>query len=108
MGEGITAVQVKILSELKAGEKNAISKESLRQIVGLNERQLRREIHDLRLAGYIICSSSASGKGGYYLPENPAEAAAFVRSMHSRAKSVFAAASAANKQVKAEGTAGNG
>ena len=73
-----------LLDYIPTGEANAITTAELLQLTGIpSVRALRKEIHQLREQGHIICASMEP-PAGYYLAENPQEAARFVRSMESR------------------------
>lgn len=87
--------QTKISGFLLAGAENAIPRCHLRQLTGLSDRDLRRQIQAARLDGDPILSSTTTG--GYYLPADNAELEHFVRSMQSRAKEIEAVAAAVEK-----------
>lgn len=87
--------QTKISGFLLAGAENAIPRCHLRQLTGLSDRDLRRQIQDERLSGSPILSSTTTG--GYYLPSSETELEHFVRSMQSRAKEIEAVAAAVEK-----------
>lgn len=87
--------QTKIKDFLLAGAENAIPRCHLRQLTGLSDRDLRRQIQAARLGGDPILSSTTTG--GYYLPADNAELEHFVRSMQSRAKEIEAVAAAVEK-----------
>jgi len=70
---------------------NAIPARYLRQLTGLSDRDLRRQIQRERLAGAPILSDNISG---YFLPANDLERQQFVQSMRCRAKEIQAVAAA--------------
>ena len=95
---------MQLLDAIPRGQENRISRGELMEITGLSDRILRQELHRLRAGGEIICSSTVP-PGGYWRPGDDAETAAFVASMHHRARATFAAATSANRALKAGGHA---
>lgn len=91
-------VRQSILAVIGTGEENKTSTAEIILKTGLKERQIRKAVHDLRIAGVLICSSTAP-PGGYFLPTSPEEVRPFVKSMSRRGKSVFAAASSAREKA---------
>lgn len=92
--------QAKIARYLGHGEENALRAADLCDKAGYRStRDLRSAVMQDRRAGIPILSSSA----GYFLPDagekGQREAAAFYRSMRSRAVNVFRAASAAREYL---------
>lgn len=60
-----------LLDYIPTGEANAITTAELLQLTGIpSVRALRKEIHQLREQGHIICASMEP-PAGYYLAENP-------------------------------------
>lgn len=90
----------RIYDLLPEGQKNAISRQTLMNVLGMSDRSLRLAIAAERKAGALILSSTAVEGGGYYRPANSDEIAQFVSSMERRAKATFAAASEARKALK--------
>lgn len=86
-----------IFELLLPGAENAISAEELRRITGLNKRQLEAAIEKERLHGQPICASCAAPKNGYFLPANREEIETYCRTLHSRAKKIYAVRSALQK-----------
>lgn len=84
--------QIQIKDFLLTGAENAIPRRHLRQLTGLSDRDLRRQIQAARLAGDPILSSTTAG--GYYLPADNAELEHFVRSMRGRSREIEAVAAA--------------
>ncbi len=79
MPAGLDRALLRIIS-MHQGLDQAIGKPALladlgRMGFGVNERQVRRTIQELRKAGHLICSSS--GEGGYYLAASLDEYATF-------------------------------
>lgn len=65
-----------ILSYLNmASRQNPVTRSFLINVLGLNDREVRRLINKLRCDGYRICSSS--GKAGYWLAKDQADYDAF-------------------------------
>ena len=92
--------QAKVARYLGHGEENALRADALCSKTGYTStRNLQAAIAQDRSAGIPILSSSA----GYFLPDagekGQQEAAAFYRSMYSRAVNVFRAASAAREYL---------
>ena len=77
---------VKAALAFHVGNDNAISrKKLLNQISGLNDRQLRIAIYQLRNDGCLICSRGGQG-GGYWMAENLDDVQAFINTeLRSRA-----------------------
>ncbi len=76
----------KIISSIRYGKENAITKNELSFITGLDERTIRQRIHLLRENGLIICS--CSNHRGYYYPATKTEAIEFYREMMARIKKI--------------------
>ena len=92
-----------LLDYISTGEANAITTAELLQLTGIpSVRALRKEIHQLREQGHIICASMEP-PAGYYLAENPQEAARFVRSMESRLREIGRAIRAAKNYIQETG-----
>ena len=87
-----------IVSELLLhGQENAIPRRELESLTGWNGRMVRLAIERERRAGIPILSDNANG---YYLPENSAERAQFVRSMRNRAAEILKTAQAVEDSGK--------
>lgn len=82
--ENFNEVDKKIISNIKYGKGNAVTKKELTWITGLCERDIRNRIHMLREKGLIICS--CSNKSGYYYPATKEEAIEFHKEMVARIK----------------------
>jgi DNA-binding transcriptional regulator PaaX len=86
---GLDGELVRILSG-HVGYPNAIGRGKLVEIIRLagkdvNERVVRQAIHDLRRAGYLICSAPGED-GGYYMAGNLDEFDDFIaRELHPKA-----------------------
>lgn len=93
---------LQLLDAIPRGQENRITRGELMEITGLSDRILRQELHKLRASGEVICSSTVP-PGGYWKPADAEETAAFVASMHHRARATFAAATSASRALKAGG-----
>lgn len=82
-------VQVTISGFLHEGRESALPLRDLKQLTGMDGRQVRLMIQQERLKGVPILSDNQSG---YYLPENEREVREFVRSMRHRAGEIEKAA----------------
>jgi len=77
---------------LDTGKENALEGECLRSVLGFKTiRALRQQVHNERLAGYMICSSHDGETKGYYKPANEQEHLEFIRMMKSSADSIYEA-----------------
>ena len=76
---------------LLPGRENGLHLQDLVRITGWTEREVRQQIHRERRRHIPIISDC---KNGYFLPGNPQERAACVRSMRHRASEILAAAKA--------------
>ena len=88
-----------LLDCIPTGRENAISRQMLMELSGLNDRQLRQQIHDLRTSGAIICTDTRP-PGGVWLPASEFEIRDFILSMEHRAISTFAAVSSARQALR--------
>lgn len=75
-----------VIDCIPIGKKNAISRERLAACTGLRDRAVRDTIHNLRLSGNKIISSSNAK--GYYIGTDE-EWAAFRKEQFSRARSIL-------------------
>ena len=90
--------EFEIMAMLPEGKKNAVSSDALTRILHLkSKRELQQRIAKERKAGALILSSST---GGYYTSKDPAEVAAFVRTLENRAIQTFLALRPARKFLK--------
>lgn len=64
----MTARTEKLISLLGKGVGQAVSRNQLAVLMGLNDRQMRETVAYARLEG--ICIANDQNGGGYYLPEN--------------------------------------
>lgn len=88
-----------IMGLLPEGKRNAISSDALTRLLHLNsKRELQQRIAKERKAGALILSSST---GGYYTSTDPAEVAAFVRTLENRAKQTFLVLRTARRFLRA-------
>jgi len=74
-----------VLTYLKVGQANAVSRFTLRKRTYLSDRAIRQAIHDLREQGIPIISSSDANSKGYYLAETNEEARHYISETRSRA-----------------------
>lgn len=81
---------------LLEGQENGLHLCDLVKITGWTEREVRQQIHRERRRHIPILSDN---KNGYFLPGNPQERAACVRSMRHRASEILAAAKAIEGDV---------
>jgi len=83
---------LQIFELLHVGAENALTLRELVQLIGEDERSIRRRIQAERKAGKLILSDN---QNGYFLPENPADVQRFARSMSRRAAEIAGIARAA-------------
>lgn len=69
------------LQFLGYGEQNAIKREQLARVMGVNERTAREAIRKLRMSGYAVVNNGR----GYYLAETAGEVDKECRKMYSHA-----------------------
>ena len=98
-----------IIDYIPKGYENAISRQALSQITGLNDRVIRNMIEEARRETIII--SNNDGSGYWLYPDNPTKhermlLEKFVKQQESRAKSIFYALRPARLMMK--GGAKNG
>ena len=74
----------KICAVIGSGEKNAVSCKTLEEVTGLNGRDVKRCIEELRRGGTVICSSNS----GYFYPERLHELQGFITRELRRAASI--------------------
>ena len=73
-----------IKDAIGSGEENAVSCLTLEQLTGLNSRDVKRCIEELRRGGTVICSSNS----GYFYPARRYELKSFIVKERRRAKSI--------------------
>lgn len=98
-----------IIEYIPEGFENAISRKSLCNITGLNDRAVRMLIEEARR--YTIIISNNDGSGYWIYPEKPTEQEKqllnrYVKQQESRAKSIFYALYPARKLLKGGGANG--
>lgn len=76
----------RIMPYLFKGSENGIHLCELSKYSGIEDRYLRKAIEQIRRAGIVILSDA---EHGYYLPDNSAELAAYIRKEERRARSTF-------------------
>lgn len=79
-----TAEMVNIIDYIPFGKENAISRNELVRLTGLEDRAVRKLINKLRADGEIILSSSH--RAGYWRSDNPVEIEQYLRECDSRCK----------------------
>ena len=85
---------------LHTGKRNAIPAKQLVKLAKFNStRELQKQIESERKNGAVILSTAENG-GGYFLPENAAEVAEFVRTVTARGRNTIATAASARKYLK--------
>ena len=85
---------------LLPGRENGLHLQDLVRITNLTEREVRQQIHRERRQHVPIISDC---KNGYFLPGNPQERAACVRSLRHRAGQILAAAKAIEGEAQLDG-----
>lgn len=84
---------------LKIGEKDALSPEYLRALLGFSSiRAVQKQIERERAEGKVILSSTLP-PGGYYRPENPSEIRRFIRTLENRGQKTIDALNSARKML---------
>lgn len=88
-----------LLQFIPTGRANARSTEELMRLWGCQDaRAVRQMIHDLRVSGNVVCSTTEGG-GGYYLPDSKIELLRFCRSMRSRINEIQKALASAERII---------
>ncbi len=84
------------------GRENAITRDQLSRLTGLSDREVRRQIAELRAEDtdddLVIASSSRRGRG-YFLTDKPDEIKAFIAEMLKRIRMVYRAIKVARKKL---------
>jgi len=88
-----------IISLIVVGKKNALHLKELIKYTGINNRDLRRYIEELRRNGAVIISNNK----GYYFPDNDIEIKRYIKQEESRAKSIFYTLRSAKRHLKGLG-----
>lgn len=87
---------------IPVGRENAISRDQLARLTGLSDREVRRQIAELRAEDtdddLVIASSSRRGRG-YFLTDQPDEIKAFIAEMLKRIRMVYRAVRIAKKKL---------
>lgn len=85
---------------LKVGEKNALSPDYLRAILGLtSNRAVQKQIEHERRQGKVILSSTQS-PGGYFKASNIHEIRRFIKTLENRGSKTLDALDGARKLLK--------
>ena len=85
-----------VASFLRVGRSRGIRRNDLANMMGLDERELRRQIQRERQQGTLIISDCHNG---YFLPETTEEIRIFVAQMRHRAKEINAVTQAAEVEL---------
>lgn len=70
---------------LHKGRNNGLTLQDLVKLTGMDERIIRRKIHDERKSGILIITDCVNG---YFLPENSHDVKVFISSMNGRAREI--------------------
>ena len=70
---------------LLKGRNNGLTLQDLVKLTGMDERIIRRKIHDERKSGILIITDCVNG---YFLPENSHDVKVFINSMNGRAREI--------------------
>ena len=85
---------------LHTGKRNAIPSQQLVKLAKFKStRELQKQIEFERKNGAVILSTAENG-GGYFLPENTAEVAEFVRTVTARGKHTIETTASAREFLK--------
>lgn len=82
----ITPLHMELYSMIPVGHKNALRKDELQMMTGLNERVIRQYCEDLTCNKYVVCNLQ-DGRG-YYRPETDEDYIALLNLTMSRANSL--------------------
>lgn len=82
------------------GKDNMISGSDLSQLTHLDGRTIKQLIANARMKGAIICSSLEGNRGGYFIPDTPAEAVEYVRTEQCRIQSAKEALRSAEEYIR--------
>lgn len=89
-----------LLEYLSRGQENAKTAADLQALLGYRTvRDVTKEVHRLRKAGEVICSSTRE-PFGYFLPDNNKDIERFRRQMLSRIKQIAIALKSAEKFLR--------
>lgn len=94
----ITEAQERLLTLIPRGKENAISREQLSSMLDMPDRKVRKMIEELRVEGYVICSSTQHK--GYWKPTKRSEVNEFIIQMNNYGKKCFNAAKSAREYMK--------
>lgn len=90
---------IDIVSLLERGREHAITSTELAEMTHVDLRTVRGLIEAARNNGQLIIASSE----GYYMPETPEEAAAWLRMAGNKARSIFRTMQGARRWLKSQG-----
>ena len=77
-----------IFEILPTGAENAVSGSKIAESLGLELRDVTRQIERERQRGVAICATVAGNERGYFLAQNAGELALYIRSLNRRIKNV--------------------
>ena len=87
---------------IPVGRENAVSRKDLTGMTGLSDREVRRQIADLRALDdgddFVIVSTSRRGRG-YFLSDKPEEITHFIAEMLCRIRMIQRGISVARKKL---------
>ena len=84
------------------GRENAITRDQLSRLTGLSDREVRRQIAELRAEDTdddLVIASSSRRSRGYFLTDKPDEIKAFIAEMLKRIRMVYRAIKVAKKKL---------
>lgn len=88
---------------IPVGRENAVTRRALCSMTGLSDREVRRQIADLRAGddgGDMVIVSSSRRGCGYFLTDKPEEIRAFIAEMFKRIRMVYRAIRVAKKKLR--------
>jgi predicted DNA-binding transcriptional regulator YafY len=89
------------LLQMRRGAGQAITARELAARLGTHERAVREMIRELRLQGYLICSTTDT-PGGFFMHPSPEEREHYLRHLVSRAREIFAVVDAQQRAAGQE------
>ena len=93
-------MNIDLMQYLSRGQENARTASDLQALLGYRtQREVTKEVHRLRKAGEVICSSTHE-PFGYFLPDNNKDVERFKRQMLSRIKQIAIALRSAENLLR--------
>lgn len=77
-----------IFEILPTGAENAVSGSKIAESLGLELRDITKQIERERQCGFAICAATSGSEKGYFIAKNPGELAMYLRSLNRRIKNV--------------------